>query len=115
MEMTFTMAEIREMTAAGVRKDFFNFICPCVYEVYRGDELLYVGRSKRGLSRVRERDRSMPNRTAAFQIGDRVQVTFYVTMDDAQRGEWLLISARRPKYNKAQIRYFGVESGPLKF
>lgn len=72
---------------------------PCVYELYKEEELLYIGHSSQGLARVFGKDKGPGNRGKAFEEADRVTLSFFDLVSESSLTERNLIHRNHPKYN----------------
>ena len=85
------------------KEDFDNWQQPCVYQVVREKEILYVGVSAYGINRVfgfKSSGAGQPHRAAAFKDCDKILVTFYLSIEEAQATEDELIHRFHPKGNR---------------
>ena len=85
---------------AGV--DVLRLRGPVVYMVSRGEQVMYVGMSRRGLVRpFQGTHRSL----SKMNEDDRLQVWPMVSVEAAQELEGLLIGALRPAWNQRRIDF----------
>jgi len=74
---------------------------PAVYEVFIGDECVYVGHAAHGFSRIYQFPSAHYNRDRAFNEADNIRVSFYDTESDSSAAEEKLIHERHPRLNMA--------------
>ena len=90
-----------------------QFWCPMVYCWKRGEEYLYVGKSKSGFSRLVNYDKHDVLKRERIEDADSIEIFFFHDNEECLAYERYMIKEYKPKYNFKQGRKLSGEKDKI--